>query len=67
MPIRIRDERTESIQPLKAASIFIGQALSVPQENSRSSPWVRGIVLNRRQAQNGNAAPESDAIKSIAL
>ncbi len=67
MPIRIGDECAERIEPLKATGIFTRQAPGVSQENSRSSPWVRGIVLNRRQGQYGNTAPDSDAIESIAF
>ena len=67
MPIRIGDECAERIEPLKATGIFTRQTPSVSQENSRTSPWVRRIILNRRQAQYGNTAPDSDAIKSIAL
>ena len=67
MPIRIGDECAERIEPLKATGIFTRQTPGVSQENSRSSPWVRGIVLNRRQAQYGNTAPDADAIKSVAL
>ena len=43
------------------------QTPGVAQEAGRSSPWVRGIVLNRRQAQYGNPAPDADAIESVAL
>ncbi len=67
MPVRIRDERTERIQPPKVVSVVIGQAPRVSEADRRSSPWVRGIVLNRRQAQHRNAAPLSDAIKSVTL
>jgi len=67
MPIRIGDERAVRIEPPKSTSIFIGQTPSVFQENRCPSPWVRGIVVNRRQAQHGNTSSESDAIKSVAL
>ena len=67
MPIRIGDECPERIEPLKATGIFVRQTSGVSQENSRSSPWVRGIVLNRRQAQYGDTAPDADAIESVAL
>ena len=67
MPIRIGNERTERIEPLKAIGIFARQTPGVSQENSRASPWVRGIVLNRGQAQYPNTAPDSNAIKSLAL
>lgn len=67
MPIRIGDERAERIEPLKATGIFTGQTSRLSQENSRTSPGVRGIVLNRRQAQYRNTTPGSDPIKSLAL
>ena len=67
MPIRVGDECAEGIEPLKATGIFMRQTPGVSQEDGRSSPWVRGIVLNRRQAQYGNPAPDADAIESVAL
>jgi len=67
MPIRIGDECAKRIEPLKATGIFMRQTPGVSQENSRSSPWVRWIVLNRCHAQYGNTAPDAHAIKSVAL
>ena len=67
MTIRIGDECAERIEPLKATGVFMRHTPSISQENGRSSPWVRGIVLNRPQAQYGDTAPDADAIESVAL
>ena len=67
MPIRIGDECAERIEPLKASGIFARQTPGVSQENSCSRPWVRGIVLHRRQAQHGETPSDADTIESFAL
>lgn len=59
MAIRIGDECAERIEPLKATGIFTRQTPGVSQENSRTCPRVRRIILNRRQAQHGNTAPDA--------
>jgi hypothetical protein len=43
------------------------QTSGVSEENSRSSPGIRGIVLHRREAQYGDTPPDADAIESVAL
>lgn len=67
MPIRIGDQCAERIEPPQATGVFMRQTPSVSEEYRGSSPWIRRVVLNRRQAHYGDTAPDSDAIESVAL
>jgi hypothetical protein len=57
--IGVSDERTEGIKPPKAASIFICKTSSVPQYHGRASPWIDGVVVNRRQTQKRATRPRT--------
>ena len=67
MPIGIRDERAERIQPAQAARVFIGEPPGVPQQHRRPGPRIRRIVVHRGETRHHDTAAHADAIESLAF